>query len=324
MGRDLRGLRIGRAKEHALDLRDLSVRWRRSLGDNSANGGYYGWCSPAVVRGRVLQGIASNCDYPFVPGGVVALDVLTGDPVAQVAFVPQGQVGNGVWTSPAVDLDSGKVFVTTASGNDYQVGLGYSIVRLDLATLVVEDWWKVAIVGAFWDADWGSSPTLFRDPQGRKLVGAGHKDGHYYAFDRARLGDGPVWSTLLATQGDVPQTGDGTISTAAFDGVRLYVGGGVPPSGSGGVLGSVSAIDPATGALLWQSPFPGPVLAPVSVVNGVAFAAGGNQVAAFDGATGRILWSFLTEGACYGGVAIAGRSILFGDLAGNLYHFSIY
>jgi len=309
---------------YALDLADLSIRWRRSLGDNSATGGYYGWCSPAVVGDRVLQGIASNCDNPFVPGGLVALDARTGDLLASVSFVPRGQVGNGIWTSPAVDVEAGKVFVTTGSGLAYGTGLGYSIVRLDLASLSVEDWWKVGLSGPFWDADWGSSPTLFLDPQGRKLVGAGHKDGHYYGFDRGRLGDGPVWSTAVATEGEVPQGGDGTISTAAFDGARLYVGGGIPPEGSGDVLGSVSALDPATGAILWRAGFPGPVLAPVSVVNGVAFAAGGNLVAAIDGMTGRFLWSFQTPSPCYGGIAIAGKSILFGDQAGNLYRFSIY
>src|SRR5438445_5264293 len=167
---------------YALDRDTLEIIWRKSLGDNSSAGGYYGWSSPSVVGGRVLQGVASNCDSPFVPGRLVALDRLTGDEVASAAFIGDGGVGNGVWTSPAVDVQNGKIFVTTASGLDFSDGLGYSIVRLNLQSLALEDSWKVNSDDSTWDADWGSSPTLFADQSGRQLVGAGHKDGHYYAF----------------------------------------------------------------------------------------------------------------------------------------------
>jgi outer membrane protein assembly factor BamB len=309
---------------YALDRDTLQVIWRKSLGDNSASGGYYGWSSPSVVGGRVLQGVASNCDSPFVPGRLVALDRLTGAEVASAEFIGQGGVGNGVWTSPAVDVQNGKIFVTTASGLDYWDDLGYSIVRLDFQTLAVEDSWKVTPDDSTWDADWGSSPTLFADQSGRQLVGAGHKDGHYYAFVRSDLRSGPVWAAEVALAGEVPQNGDGTLSTAAFDGTALYVGGGTPPDSSDSLVhGSVVAIDPASGAILWRQGFPGAVIAPVSTVRGVVFAAGGNLIAALDAADGSVLWSYRTAAPLYGGIAIAGDTIFVGDLSGKLYAFRI-
>jgi len=309
---------------YALDAHTLAPLWRTSLGDNSANGGYYGWSSPAAIGDVVLQGVASNCDHPFVQGRLVALDRSTGQEVASARFIGDGGVRNGVWTSPTVDVENGKVFVTTASGLDYFDGLGYSILRLDLATLKLEDTWKVDAEDATWDADWGSSPTLFSDSSGRQLVGAGHKNGLYYAFLRSDLAAGPVWSTIVATQGDVPQDGDGTLSTAAFDGTRIYVGGGTPPDAIGTEThGSVVAIDPANGNVLWRQTFPGPVIAPVSTVHGVVFASGGNLVQALDAANGNVLWSYRTDAPVYGGIAIAGNTIFVGDLSGTLYAFRV-
>jgi outer membrane protein assembly factor BamB len=310
---------------YALDAQTLAVVWRSTLGDNSASGGYYGWSSPAVVGNRVIQGIASNCDTPFVPGRLIALDTGNGREVNSAAFVDDGKLGNGVWTSPAIDVTNRKIFITTASGLDYNDGLGYSIVRLNLDTFAIEDSWKLKLDPTnMWDADWGSSPTLFSDPSGRQLVGAGHKDGHYYAFDPGNLAAGPVWSAPVARTGEVPQEGDGTLSTAAFDGDRIYVGGGIPPDTADPLVsGSVVALDPATGAVLWRQTMPGPVIAPISAVGGVVFAAGGNLVEAFNAATGEVLWSYRTTVPIYGGIAISGDSIYVGDLAGKLYAFRL-
>jgi polyvinyl alcohol dehydrogenase (cytochrome) len=310
---------------YALNADDLSVIWRKSLGDNSATGGYYGWCSPAVAGGKVIQGIASNCDNPFPRGAIVALDPATGVELASSYFVPEDRVGGGVWTSPAVDAEHGTVFVTTGSARSWEDGDSFSIVRLNLDTFAIEDRWKLPNdSGDYWDGDWGSSPTLFTDATGRELVGAGQKDGGYYAFDRKDLAGGPVWVAPLAIRGDVPQNGEGTLSTAAFDGKRLYAGGGMPRDNTDtSVLGAVSAIDPATGKLLWRHTFHGPVVAPVSFANGVVFAVGGTTVAALDAATGNVLWSFEMDAPGFGGVAIARGRAYTGDLAGNVYAFGV-
>jgi outer membrane protein assembly factor BamB len=309
---------------YALNADTLSTVWRRSLGDNSAAGGYYGWCSPAVAGGKVLQGIASNCDDPFPRGAIVALDPANGETIGETFFVPDGLVGGGIWTSPAVDIDHRNIFVTTGSAHSFDDGDSFSMLRLDLDTLDIEDRWKLPHDSFTWDADWGSSPTLFTDASGRELVGAGQKDGGYYAFERDAIASGPVWVAPIAILGEVPQNGDGTLSTAAFDGTTLYVGGGIPPgTDDKTVLGAVSAVSPSDGTILWRHTFDGPVIAPVSFANGVVFAVGGTSIVGLDAATGSVLWSYKMKAGGFGGIAIAGGRIYAGDLFGTIYAFGV-
>lgn len=313
---------------YALDAETLDVVWRQSLGDNSANGGYYGWCSPAVAGSRVLQGISSNCDDPFIPGRLVGLDLYNGEAVDETLMIePQGSyysIGAGIWTSPAVDEANHDVFVTTGSAYELADGESYSILRLDLDTLEIRDRWKLTDeTAALNDADWGTSPTLFTDSAGNALVGAGQKDGHYYAFARHHLADGPAWTATLAQGGACPLCADGILSTAAFDGSRLYVGTGRPLNVGDGSIGAVFALNPDNGFVLWEHHFDAPVIAPMSYANGVVFTAVGQRAVALDATNGRLLWEGKTAAMCVGGVAITDRGIVFGDLAGNLYAYAI-
>ncbi len=319
---------------YALDAGTLQTIWKTKLGDNSPSGGYYGWCSPSPLDGRIYQGISSHCDDPFVDGRVVALDGRSGS-ILSIADLAQTsdptRFGAGVWSSPAIDVGAGNIFVTTASAYAYDDGLAYSIVRLSLESLAIADFWKIPLAdyNAVPDADWGSSPTLFRDSGGRLLVGAGQKDGNYYAFSRANLSAGPVWKTAIAVAGDCPQCGQGVLSTAAFDGERIFVGGGKPPDSASppppaSSLGAVTALDPASGAVLWRfANFLGPVIAPISSANDVIFAAGGALCAALDASTGAVLWQARGASDLYGGVAISDGRIFFGDTAGYLYAFEV-
>jgi polyvinyl alcohol dehydrogenase (cytochrome) len=314
---------------YALNAETLQVLWKAKLGDNSPEVGYYGWSSPSVADELVYQGIASHCDDPFVDGRVVALGAASGATAASADLsqtTDPARFGAGVWSSPAIDAAAGTVFVTTASAYAYDDGLAYSVVRLSLGSLAIEDHWKIPleVYDGTPDADWGSSPTLFHDSAGRLLVGASQKDGQYYVFDRMHLSDGPVWTTRLAIGGDCPTCGDGSISTAAFDGSSLYAGGGRIMVGAVEVRGTVSALDPATGAARWTfTDLHGPVLAPVSVANGVVFAAAGTQAVALDAATGTLLWRFDTGAILYGGIAVSDGRIFFGDTLGNLYAFEV-
>ena len=313
---------------YALNAQSLETAWKTKLGDNSASGGYYGWSSPSPLLGKIFQGISSNCDNPFVAGEVVSLDSASGAVVDRANLSQTSDpshFGAGVWSSPAIDSDSGSIFVATASAYHYDDGLAYSIVRLSLENLAVEDSWKITPddFNETADPDWGSSPTLFHDANGQLLVGASQKNGKYYAFDRANLAQGPVWQTPIATPGPCPQCGQGSISTAAFDGTRLYVGGGNTgfPSFD---PGAVTALEPATGGRLWSSSnLQGPVLGPVSVANGVVFAAAGSSCVALDASNGALLWSADAAATIYGGIAISDGRVFFGDTAGNLYCYEI-
>ncbi|MDL2718116.1 MAG: PQQ-binding-like beta-propeller repeat protein [Acidobacteriota bacterium] len=310
---------------YALDPESLAVVWKTRLGDNSEAGGYYGWCSPAAANGTVLQGVSSNCDNPFVPGRLVALDPTNGSEVAVASLTPPGVGGSGVWTSPAVDEAARKIFITTASADHLEDGHAFSMVRLDLGTLAIEDEWRVdQPLAAEADYDWGSSPTLFKDASGRRLVGAGQKDGSYYAFDRDHLSAGPVWKTPICRDGSSPQSGEGSLSTAAFDGRLLYMGGGAPlASPDPNLLGTVTALDPSDGHVVWTRSFGGAVIAPIATVNGLVLSTAGKLAFALDAKTGDTLWSFKTKAYCFGGIAISKGRLYFGDLGGNLYCFRV-
>lgn len=307
---------------YSIDAASMKVKWRKPLGITAL--GYYGWSSPAAFDGMVLQGVSSNCDDPFVAGRVVAMDRFSGNTIEDAYLVkpewPYDPTGAGVWTSPAVDLQRRAIFVTTGSALDVHDGHSYSILRLSVFHLTIADAWQIDTKGTD-DADWGSSPTLFSDRQGRALVGAGQKDGHYYAFLRDDLAAGPVWTTELASGGACPLCGDGTLSTAAFDGERLYVGSGKREGEP--TLGSVVALDPASGKVLWRHATQSPVIAPVSYANGVVFTTAGKHALALDASSGDVLWDFTTKGMCVGGIAITDQGIFFGDLSGALYAFSI-
>jgi polyvinyl alcohol dehydrogenase (cytochrome) len=304
---------------YAIDPLTMQIRWKQRLGDNS--NGYYGWCSPAVAGGYVLQGVSSNCDSPFVPGRLVQFDRNSGSFLSDRSLMPyewpHGWAGAGVWTSPAVDIPHQTVYVTTGSANDIEDGYSFSIVRMAMFDLRIIDSWKITT--AKWpDSDWGTSPTLFTDAHGHELVGAGQKDGNYYAFSRDDIADGPLWIAPLTRAGNCPQCGDGIISTAAFDGRRLYVGGG-QPIGDTKNEGSITALDPASGQVRWQLALPRPVIAPISYANGVIATTTGNSLILVDAESGAILSTFAARAECFGGVAITDGGIFFGDLAGNLY-----
>src|SRR4029079_10481866 len=171
----------------------------------------------------------------------------------------------------------------------------------------------------------------------RDVVGIGAKSGAYTLLDAA-TGD-PLWSTLVGPGGDQGGVEWGT----AFDGARIYVPitnhhhipyaltehGALTNDTTTG--GSWAALDPATGAILWQTADPqietlaglGTVgvwdLAPVSVANGVVYTssmaklANQSQMFALDAATGAILWQFGAGSSVNSGPAIVKGSIYWGS-----------
>ncbi len=221
----------------------------------------YAWASPTLYKGRVYVGISSQCDTPFVRGGVKSYNMYTGKPVATFWTIPAGFAGAGVWTSVAVDATG--AYITTGSTtpaiekahpptptNGFDQ---YSIVRLDLSTLKVLGKWS-APDRHFGDPDFGSSPVLFgatiMGKRGVPMVGACGKDGYFYAVRRDTMQ--LVWSRLVGTA-----SSDGTaacFSGGVWDGSQLFVAGNATTVKGVKVRGSVRKLDPATGAIRWEIP----------------------------------------------------------------------
>jgi polyvinyl alcohol dehydrogenase (cytochrome) len=171
------------------------------------------------------------------------------------------------------------------------------------------------------DFDFASAPNLitFRDGKGRKktILGAGQKSGLYYALnpDTGAL----IWRTQVG-----PGSALGGMEWgSASDGKRIYVSianlYGIP-TGVGGA-GSWSALDPATGAILWQVGDPNGAisLGPVTVADDVVFVssmAGGPTaptMLALSAASGQILWTFASGASVNAGATVAGGTVFWGS-----------
>lgn len=178
-----------------------------------------------------------------------------------------------VWGSPAVDVDRKLVFFGTGScGSDgIEVGEDTWAVNLQTGALV----WRhdTPRANEDWDDDFGASPNLLPDG----VVGFGSKDGRYYAFEETS--GAPRWTAHVGESGHVtdgfavggiigtPAVGLVSGKPAVFATTALStpiyepLDEGHPQSWADTTLAedpfrmlSLTAIDAATGDILWRSP----------------------------------------------------------------------
>lgn len=280
--------------------------------------------SPVVADGLVLQGVASGEvtvpleQYSF-RGAVGAWDAETGERVWRRFMTPDdatGGAGVGIWSTPAVDLDRGVLYVGT--GNTYEEPtspLADSITALDLHTGEVV--WSTqftdpdvfaAGAGGGTDADVGAAPNLW-SAGGRDFVGAGDKRGVYYALDRDS-GE-VIWQANLTTGSML----GGTIGSGAFVDSTLVVTSNVgnPENNAPTNASRVVALDPSTGDPRWAHDLDTNVFAPVSAIPGVAFVGTTDgTLLALDVAAGDVLWQFQAPTQTGSGPSIADGDLLWG------------
>ena len=269
--------------------------------------------SPVLAQSTVIVGVSSSeefvsadASYPCCTfrGSVVAVDESTGNILWKTYMVPDngggpgGYSGGAVWGStPMVDLARGLIYVAT--GNNYAVPDSVaacqtltpnspmcidpanhidSVVALDLATGVIR--WSFQAMfsdnstnGCLFgvnceaprgpDHDFAQAP-IYVDTAFGPVVFAGQKSGVGYGLnaDAGTL----LWRTQIGTQ---------LMWGSATDGCRIYVASTKGLTGDAGVW---SALNPATGKILWTTNDPGSAsdhafdAGPVSVANGVVYA----------------------------------------------------
>ena len=239
------------------------------------------------------------------------------------------------WTGVGVALTGLAATSLLLVGPQVHRGEPYAqaIVKLSASDLQPQGQWQVPAAEATADSDFGSTPTLFWGtvkPGGasRGLVGVANKNGLYYVFDRSNLAGGPVARLRIAQGGNPPTSGNGSISPSAFDGARLYVGGGHLAIDGALAPGTLSAYDPNDmGAPLWRIGIgSGPVLAAVTAVPGLIVVGAGSSITILDSAGGRTVFQTHAAGGSagrpaifYGAATIAGGVLYEGDTSGNLY-----
>jgi polyvinyl alcohol dehydrogenase (cytochrome) len=265
---------------------------------------------------------------------------------------PGGYSGGAVWQPPAIDPKRRTLFVATGNNYTAPADVEAcqnatptancaaaddffdTALALDLTTGQIK--WSKRLQGldTFTGAcGFGTTPPISGNPNcpvptspdfdfggaGPNLVGNiigfGQKSGIYWALNPD---DGNiVWSTPVGPGAALGGIEWGT----ATDGQRIYVAISnsdhlpytLVPSGQHITWGAWSALDVATGKILWQTADPtvGTIdTGSVSVANGLMYAGSySGQMYALDTRTGTILWNFAS-----GGTVIDGPSIVDGTL----------
>src|SRR5256884_1764289 len=311
----------GDSNWYALDAASGAILWSVFVGDNTK--GWYNWASPLISNGYAYIGTSSVGDCPLIPGQLLQVNLSTHQIVHTATFVPQGQVGGGIWTTPSLDTSTNTIFVTTGTRNQPSQTLSEAIVALDASTLAIKSSWALPASAETVDSDFGNSPILFTDVHGNALVAAINKNGNAYVFNRNNLAAGPVWTTPIAIAGTCPQCGDGSVSSGAFGNGTLFLAGGNMVINGRGYKGSVNALDPATGKYRWQHGAPGGVIPALAYANGLVFDGAGPTLEVLDASSGTRLYSYTTGGYLYAAPSVANGQIYTGGTDNHVYAFGL-
>lgn len=321
---------VGGGDDHlyALNAATGAIIWRTPIGNPSTN--TFIWDSPLVIDNSVYIGSATTGESSgckLIAGQFFKLDPSTGSIQNTFNSVPAGCVGGGIWSSPSYDASDDSIYFTggTAGGCKKDV-VSIGIVKLRASDLSFVSSWQIPLDQRLThDADFAGTPTLFTatiNGVQKNLVGAEDKNGVFYAFNRASLSSGPVWSVTIATAGPCPQCGNASISSAIWDGSNLYVASSSTTINGVACGGSVRSLDPANGNFIWQTCLKKTIMGPISEIPGVlAVIQGGNgsSLILLNTTTGAKL--FTHAGSFYGSPSISNGVLYAGSTIGELYAF---
>ncbi len=285
---------------YAIDAKTGSVRWQTQLGIPGAKF----WSSPAVANGLVVIGIASALNgQPEISGELLAFDAATGQLRWRASTQGNDVRGAGIWSSPAIDVARGIVYVGTGDPDD-----GVLALNLHNGQRI---WHWRSVTRDVSDTDVGAGPLLYHDQKGQLRVAVGGKDGFIYSLDAS---NGKVlWHTGV---------GDHVFSSPIFANGTLYAVGVF-------IRRSVSwALDAQTGAPRWQHAIPMIVYASPSIVGqtlyidiGDSFGSGDGGVEVIDAQTGHLLQYADVHSTMTSSPAVLHSWLFVGANNGNLYAF---
>lgn len=265
---------------YALNASTGEVDWRYYVGAPPAVNDY-DWASALVYQNSVYIGVASCADNPLVRGALIQVNI-TGPHTANHTFytVPPGEIGDSIWTSPAVDPQNNTIWVTTGNQAAGYPPYANAVIALNASTLNLTGSWQVPYNDTLnTDSDFGSTPSVIQTATGIPLVIASDKNGYTYALNRSNVTSNGSWAPLWSV------FDGGGFSTAVFDGHTLYVAGF-----------GLWALDPSNGSILWHNgtmPF---TIASPTWANGVVYVGAGSEIYAVDAQTGVTLWNATVPG----------------------------
>jgi outer membrane protein assembly factor BamB len=304
----------GDANFYAVNIHTGKVAWSAQVGNLSQ--GYFGWGSPLVRGNYAYVGIASRCDKPLVPGGLVQISLASHKVVALFNTTSPGLVGSSIWSTPSFNSSSNTLFATTGNQNGTTPrGLGESILALNATTLQLEHYWQVPVNQTVTDSDFGSTPTLFTPKGGPAMVAAVNKNGIAYAWYQSNL--------TLAWELNLSSTT--TISTMAWSGLHLYVMGPTTVIRSHTYPSSVRELNPKTGQVIWQDGLSIPHTGYASPfwVNSALIVAENQSVEVLNAMNGKLLASWLVNGSIESPPTVSRGEVYVSTGHGHLYAFDL-
>lgn len=280
-----------------------------------------------VNKGRQLLyiGAASHVDQPCIHGAAFAIDAKSGKIVWRFDVTPSSSIGGGVWSSPAIDATNNLVYIDTGDCvNNASAGFSESIIALDAScsgvsvdgscrALVPEGFPPGATTAGnpVWffqahpngekaDLDFGSSPNVITNNGVPALVGAGSKDGVYYAVKAGRSGGQLAWSTKVVEVSSVT-VGTGVSTPAGgFSGSTGFANQKIYGTTVAGPEFEV-ALNAMTGTLAWDAPDAVSSFSAIGLANGIVYA--GDNTGFFkarDASSGLVLFAANLGGAIAG------------------------
>jgi outer membrane protein assembly factor BamB len=309
---------------YALNAATGKVLWKVFTGNNSPKSGHYNWSSPLILGRYAYIGIAGNCDNPLAQGKLLQVAISgpkTGKVIRAHDFVPDGEVGGGIWTSPTYDAATKSIWVSTGTLSQYTQTQSQAIVQLNASNLALKAVWQLPFGASISDSDWSTTPTMTTGSKGDLLVSVANKNGILYTFKRNDLAAGPVWQDQIAIGGTCPQCGDGNLPSGVFANGVLYNGTGNNDQHGHGAGGSINAINPGTGKIIWSRQTDGAVLGSPAYINGMLGYVEGKTFEVVSAANGHLIYSYLMTSGNYGAISIANGHFYVPTTGGTLYAF---
>lgn len=338
-----------RATVYAVDAETGKELWKIKL-DNHPVARITG--SPVLHRDRLYVPVSSVEEAISRPdkyecckfrGSMVALDAYTGKLIWQTYSISEepkpykknsagtqlyGPAGAAIWSAPTLDLKRGVLYAGTGNSyTDVEEKGSDSIIAFDLATGKIR-WANQVLpkdnfimncgkpgVGncpqeAGPDFDFGSSPILRKLPNGKDVILAGNKAGILFALDPDSQGK-KLWEVKLGAG-----TALGGIEWGfTADAKNAYVPVADPIGPPANRKPGLSAVEIATGKILWQVPAPAVKCswgtsrcsnaqsAAASLIPGIIFSGTSDgHLRAYATADGKIVWDFDTAAQPYSAV----------------------
>jgi polyvinyl alcohol dehydrogenase (cytochrome) len=261
----------------------------------------------------------------------------------------QGPAGAAIWAAPSVDVKRGLVYVVTGdSYTDAETDRSDAVMAIDMNTGKIR-WSHQATAGDNFivgceverdptncplehgpDFDFGATPILFTLKNGKQILVAGQKSGLVYGFNpddgkllwMQRVGSGSViggveWGIGADDRHIFVPNSDADL---LFDEIRRKLGKATSTTPDVVAKPGLSALDPATGKIVWHTPAP---IAPCNyfgdrsrdrspggcvraqsaapaVIPGIVFSGTlDGWMRAYDANTGKIVWEYSTTAQTY-------------------------